>query len=99
MYQSQQQTQATDIWEEEIRLSIYLLYFEGASEKLQHIHRSHKIRSTFYTERTLHKLLCKPKERVATEDKTILSIITITSLAGDIVPCCDDITIIYGLWN
>ena len=31
--------------------------------------RSHKIRSTFYTEMTLRKLLCKPKDRVATEDK------------------------------
>ena len=27
------------------------------------------MRSTFYTEKTLHKLLCKPKDRVATEDK------------------------------
>ena len=31
--------------------------------------RSHKTRSTFYTENTLHKLLCKPKDQVATEDK------------------------------
>ena len=31
--------------------------------------RSHKIRSTFYTENTLRKLLCKPKDQVATEDK------------------------------
>ena len=31
--------------------------------------RSHKIRSTFYTENTLRKLLCKPKDRVATKDK------------------------------
>ena len=30
---------------------------------------THKIRSTFYTENTLCKLLCKPKDRVATEDK------------------------------
>ena len=28
-----------------------------------------KIRSTFYAESTLRKLLCKPKDRVATEDK------------------------------
>ena len=42
---------------------------EGTSEKLWHILRSHKIRSTFYTEMTLRKLLCKPKDRVATEDK------------------------------
>ena len=31
--------------------------------------KSLKIRSTFYTENTLRKLLCKPKDRVATEDK------------------------------
>ena len=31
--------------------------------------RSHKIRSTFYTEKTLLKLLWKPKDQVATEDK------------------------------
>ena len=31
--------------------------------------KSHKIKSTFYTENTLRKLLCKPKDRVATEDK------------------------------
>ena len=37
--------------------------------KLQRILRSHKIRSTFCTEKTLRKLLCKPKDPVATEDK------------------------------
>ena len=67
--QSQQLTQATDIQEEEIRMSINLPQVEGASEKLRRILRSHKIRSTFYTEKTLRKLLCKPKDRVATEDK------------------------------
>ena len=67
--QSQQLTQATDIKEEEIRISINLPYIEGTSEKLRCILRSHKIRSTFYTEMTLCKLLCKPKNRVATEDK------------------------------
>ena len=66
---SQQQTQATDIHEEEIRMSINLPYVEGTIEKLEHILRSHKIRSTFYTENTLLKLLCKPKDQVATEDK------------------------------
>ena len=50
-------------------MSINLPYVEGTSEKLGHILRSHKIRSTFYTENTLHKLLCKPKDGVATEDK------------------------------
>ena len=69
MPQSQQLMQATDIQEEDIRVSINLPYVEGTSEKLRHILRSHKIRSIFYTEKTLRKLLCKPKDRVATEDK------------------------------
>ena len=60
--QLQQQTQVTDIQEEEIRMSINLPYVEGTSEKLRHILRSHKIKSTFYTENTLRKLLCKPKD-------------------------------------
>ena len=68
--QSQQLTQATDIQEEEIRISINLPYVEGTSEKLPRILRSHKIRSTFYIEMTLRKLLCKPKDRVATYDKS-----------------------------
>ena len=42
---------------------------EDTSEKLRCILRSHKIRSTFYTENTLRKLLCKPKDWVAREDK------------------------------
>ena len=67
--QSNQLTQATDIQEEEIRMSINLPYVEGTSEKLRRILRSHKIRSIFYTENTLCKLLCKPKDRVATENK------------------------------
>ena len=41
-------------------------------QELRHILRSHKIRSTFYTEMTLRKLLCKPKDQVATEDKNIV---------------------------
>ena len=60
--QSQQLTQATDIKEEEIRMSINLLHVEGTSGKLPGILRSHRIRSIFYTENTLHKLLCKPKD-------------------------------------
>ena len=48
--QSQQLTQATDIQEEEIRINISLPYVEGISEKLRRILRSHKKRSTFYTE-------------------------------------------------
>ena len=67
--QSQQLTQATVIQEEQITMSIYLPYVEGTSEKLPRILRSHKIRSTFYIENNLQKLLCKPKDRVATEDK------------------------------
>ena len=65
----QQQMQAADIQEEEIKMNINLPYVEGTSEKLRRILRLHKIRSTFYTENTLRKLLCKPKDRVATEDK------------------------------
>ena len=67
--QLQQLTQATDIQEEELSMSINIPYVEGTSKKLWHILRSHKIRSTFYTENTLHRLLCKPKDRVATENK------------------------------
>ena len=61
--------QYRDFQEEEIRMSINLPYEEGTSDKLQHILRSHKIRSTFSTESTLHKLLCKPKDQVTTQDK------------------------------
>ena len=50
-------------------MSINLPYVEGTSEKLRRILRSHKIRSTFYTENTLRKLLFKRKDRVATENK------------------------------
>ena len=50
-------------------MSINLMYVEGTNEKLRCILRSHKIRSTFYTENNLHKLFFKPKNRVATEDK------------------------------
>ena len=69
MSQSHQQNHAADIREEEIRMTINLPYVEGTSEKLRRILRSHKIRSTFYTESTLRKLLCKPKDREAIEDK------------------------------
>ena len=61
--------QATDIQEEEIKMSINLPYIDGTSEKLLCILRSHNIRSTFYTEMALRKLLCKTKDRVAREDK------------------------------
>ena len=48
------------------------MYIEGTSEKLRGILRSRKIGSTFYNENTLHKLLCKPKDQVVTEDKNII---------------------------
>ena len=69
LHQSQQLTLATDIQEEEIRISIHLQYVDGTSEKLWRILRSHKIRSTFYTEMTLRKLLFELKDQVAAEDK------------------------------
>ena len=59
----------SDIQEEEIRMSINLPYIEDTSVKLRQILRSHKIRFTFYTESTLRKLLCKLKNRIATEYK------------------------------
>ena len=67
--QSQEQTQATDIQDEEIRMSINLPYVEGTIEKLRHIPRSHKIRSSFYSENTLCKLLCKRNDRASTKYK------------------------------
>ena len=67
--QSQQLTQATDIQEGEIRMSINLSYLDRTSEKLRLILRSHNMRSTFYIEMILRKHLCKPKDQVAREDK------------------------------
>ena len=61
--QSRQLTQTTDIQEEEIRMSKNLPQVEGTSGKLQRIHRSHKIRPTFYTEKILCKVLWKSKDR------------------------------------
>ena len=69
MSQSQQQTQTTDIHEEDFRTSKNLLCVEDANEKLWHMLKSHKIRSPFYTKSSLSKLFCKPKDQVATEDK------------------------------
>ena len=59
------QTHATDIQKQEVRMSVSLPYVEGTSEKLRRTLRSRKIRSTFYTEETMHKLLWKPKDQVA----------------------------------
>ena len=67
--QSQQQTQATDIHEEEIRMGINLPYVKVVSEKLQLILGTHRARFIFDTENTLRKLLCTLKDRVATEDE------------------------------
>ena len=60
--QSQQLTQVIGIQDEEIVMSINLPYVEGTGEKLRRILSSHKIRSTFYAEKALCKLLCKPKD-------------------------------------
>ena len=50
-------------------MSINLTYVKGSSEKLQHILKSHKMKSTFHTESTFHKLFCKPLDPVTTEEK------------------------------
>ena len=47
-------------------MNMNLPYAVGTNEKLRRILRSHKTGSTFYTENTLHKVLCKPKDGVAT---------------------------------
>ena len=71
MSQPQEQTRATDIRAEEIKMSINLPYFEGTSETLRRMLRFQKIKSGFYAESTFHKLLCKPNNRVATEEKNV----------------------------
>ena len=53
-------------------MSINLACAEGLREKLWRMLRCHKIRFTFYTENILRKLLTKPKDRAATEDKNIV---------------------------
>ena len=40
-------------------MDINLPYIQGTSEKLRRILKSHKMRSTFYTESTLRKHHCK----------------------------------------
>ena len=67
--QSQQQTQATYIQQKKIRMGINLPYVEGTSENLRRILISYRIRSIFCTKKTLRKLICKPKDPVATEYK------------------------------
>ena len=68
LFQSQQQTQATDIQEDEIKV-------EGPSQKRQRILRSHKRRSTLYTENTLGKLTWKPTDGVAKKDRSRTTIV------------------------
>ena len=67
--QSQKLIQATNIQDEVTKMSINLPSVEDTCEKPQRILRSHKIRSNFHTGKTLRKLFCKPKDRVATEHK------------------------------
>ena len=55
--QLQQQMQAIDNQEEEIRMGINLLCVEVTNEKLRRLLKSHKIRSIIYTESTFWKLL------------------------------------------
>ena len=64
-----QTTQVTDIQEEEVIMSRNLPYIKGTNEKLRCILRCHKVRSIFYTETTLRKLLCKLRDRVVAVDK------------------------------
>ena len=56
--QSLQQTQTADIQSEKIRKNINCDVYSDS-----------QIRSTFYAESTLGKLLYKPKDQVTTEDK------------------------------
>lgn len=44
-------------------MSVSLPDVEITCKKLWAINRSHKIRSTFSTENTLRKVLCKPEDR------------------------------------
>ena len=67
--QSQQQTKVTEIQEEETRMSKNLPDGDDTIEKLRRILRSLKIRSILYPENTFRKLLCKPKNGMATESK------------------------------
>ena len=45
------------------------LCWMGVVQKLWHILKSHKLRSTFYTENTLYYLLCNQNDWVGIEDK------------------------------
>ena len=54
------------------QMSINLLCVWATSENLKQTLRSHKIKSTFYTDSTLHKVFWKLKDPVATEDKNYI---------------------------
>ena len=49
------------------------LHVEVTSEKQRYMLKSQKIRSTVNTENSFYKLLCKPKDRVATENKNTIA--------------------------
>ena len=49
---------------------ILILYIKDTNEKLSRMFKTHKIRSTFYTENTQSKLLCKSKDGVDSEDES-----------------------------
>ena len=70
-------------------MGINLPCIEGTSEKLQRISRSHKIRSTFYIENTLRKLLCKPKDRVAAEDNSNMKLTVVNVKQSTLVNLSD----------
>ena len=75
--QSQQQTQATDIQEEEIRVSINLTYAEVTNEKLWRITRSHTIRSTFYTANTFMHLTIEQLHKIKIISFMKLTVVTV----------------------
>ena len=74
MSQLQQQTQATDIQEEEIKTSVNIPYVESTIEKLLCILISHKIRST-----QIHHFCVR---------KALLSIITLISHIAQLLLIC-----------
>ena len=69
MSQSQQQSQATYIQEEKIRISIIYSTLKALVKNYDVYSRSHEIRFTFYNESNLCKRICKSKDQVDIEDK------------------------------
>ena len=80
-------------------MGINLPYVESTSEKLWCILRSHKIRSTFYTEKSLHKLICKPKTQAATEDKNNIVYGTDCSNCQEVYFCESKRSLKLGSYN